>query len=226
MPWKMGHREPGSERQAEDGGEEANHDQPPGQAEAGDLRSEGRSRVQRVAHRAVLRTGVDHQPPTGPHPASVEREPGSVGGIDGEADPGFNFNGLVTLQRYAQIDFDTEIDIDVSGVYPDGAHLNASHYAIGKIKYPDCEPGVLLYLKLSYSGDEPEYLRAYRKQCPQYPHEPTSDQFFEETKFEVYRALGEHVAEQAFADPAVLSEFRAGGPPERAERSRPGADEA
>jgi hypothetical protein len=31
-------------------------------------------------------------------------------------------------------------------------------------------------------------------QHPEFPHTPTSDQFFNESKFESYRALGYHVA--------------------------------
>ena len=58
-------------------------------------------------------------------------------------------------------------------------------------------------MKLSYSGDEPEYVRFHKRKVPTFPHEPTSDQFFDETKFEVYRALGHHVAEQALGDSKI-----------------------
>ena len=135
--------------------------------------------------------------------------------IDGEADPGFNYAGLVTLQRYAQIDFNTRIDLQLAGIHPVASGLNAGHHAVGAIHYPDGEPGVFIYLKLSLSGDEPEYLRFYKNRVAVFPHESTSDQFFDETQFEVYRALGEHVAEIAFADPAVTDGFSGAGSPSR-----------
>jgi hypothetical protein len=114
--------------------------------------------------------------------------------VDGEADPKFTFNGFVTLQRYAQIDFGVEIELDLSGLRPNADGISAVHHAIGKIKYQGGEEGKFIYLKLSCTGDEPEYLRLYRQEEPAFPHESTADQFFGETSFEVYRALGYHAA--------------------------------
>ena len=121
--------------------------------------------------------------------------------VDGGADPDFEFFSLTTLQRYANIDLDAKIDIDLSPILPDQDGKSKEHFAVGRIRYHDDEEGTFIYLKLSYSGDEPEYVRFYERSVPKFPHEPTSDQFFNETKFEVYRALGYHVAERAFDDP-------------------------
>jgi hypothetical protein len=44
------------------------------------------------------------------------------------------------------------------------------------------------------SGDECDYIRSYAGAHRTFPHESTSDQLFSEEQFEVYRALGEHVA--------------------------------
>ena len=97
------------------------------------------------------------------------------------------------MQRYAEIDLGTRIDIDLNGIRPkDG--ISQHHHSIGKITYANGEEGTFIYLKLSYTDDEPEYLRFYKKMSPVFPHESTSDQFFGETQFEVYRALGYHVA--------------------------------
>ena len=68
------------------------------------------------------------------------------------------------------------------------------------ISYPplplggDREKGVLIYIKASLSGDESDYVIAYKKANPQFPHETTLDQLFSEEQFEAYRALGEHIA--------------------------------
>lgn len=116
--------------------------------------------------------------------------------IDAEADPTLAFAGLITLQRYAAIDFGINIKLDVSAIRP-ADRISASNFAEGIIEYSNGEIGRLLYLKLAFTGREPEYLHYYRNANPLYPHEATSDQYFEETQFEVYRALGHFVAHSA-----------------------------
>jgi hypothetical protein len=44
------------------------------------------------------------------------------------------------------------------------------------------------------SGDESDYILDYKRRNSTFPHETTLDQFFNEEQFEVYRALGFHVA--------------------------------
>lgn len=119
--------------------------------------------------------------------------------IDAEADPNFTFFGLITLQRYAEIDLGICLNIDLTGIKPvDG--VSARNYAVGEILYPNGERGRIVYLKLSFTGNEAEYLHYYRGQNPTFPHQSTSDQFFDETQFEVYRALGHHVGSCAIND--------------------------
>ena len=50
------------------------------------------------------------------------------------------------------------------------------------------------------TGDEPPDLQQYARANPTFPHETTTDQFFDEDQFESYRALGYHVAHQVFQD--------------------------
>ena len=125
--------------------------------------------------------------------------------VDGEADPNMQFGGLVTLIRYAEIDMGITIVIDLDEIRKDKKGLSKSHWALGSIQYGKGEDGKeeigrLLYIKSSLSGDENEYIKAYHKKNPTFPHQPTSDQFFDETQFEVYRALGEHIACGALED--------------------------
>jgi len=120
--------------------------------------------------------------------------------VDGEADPSFHFPAFATLQRYAEIDFGARIEMDFKALYPGQDGISAAHHAVGRIIYSEGEIATLIYLKLSYTGDEAEYLRFYKRRSPAFPHESTADQFFGETQFEVYRALGAHIAAGAFAD--------------------------
>ncbi|MSU35999.1 MAG: hypothetical protein EXS36_13025 [Pedosphaera sp.] len=57
---------------------------------------------------------------------------------------------------------------------------------------------LILILKPSFSGDEPQDLVTYQSTQPLFPQEPTIDQFFGEAQWESYRMLGEHVADQMF----------------------------
>jgi hypothetical protein len=67
--------------------------------------------------------------------------------------------------------------------------------ALGLISYPPLqdggprEKGVLVYIKASLSGDENDYIMAYKAAHESFPHETTLDQFFSEEQVEVYRAL-------------------------------------
>jgi hypothetical protein len=116
----------------------------------------------------------------------------------------------------------------------DAKGWSQAHCVVGKIHYrrvPKCdatgrvmfgngaplhEEGVLVYLKPSISGDEPYDVLEYYKRVPQFPHESTGDQWFNESQFESYRQLGLHIAEMAFR--RYASEDQAVYPPELFDR--------
>jgi hypothetical protein len=50
-------------------------------------------------------------------------------------------------------------------------------------------------------------VRSYAALHTQFPHEPTTDQFFGEMQFEAYRALGEHVID-TIAAPGPYADIR------------------
>lgn len=117
---------------------------------------------------------------------------------DGEEDGALAFGALATLARFAMIDFGVDISIDLSPLRRgDGGHSQA-HFAVGKIDYGGGQHGKLVYLKATVTGDENLYVRSYAGANPAFPHEATVDQFFTETQFEVYRALGEHIGRQVW----------------------------
>ena len=129
--------------------------------------------------------------------------------IDGEADPQSTFHGHLTLVRHAQIDFGIRIEPNLTDLRMDlTSKYSESHAMMWRVYYPAAggRPwgrGLLLYLKLSVTGDELEMIRRYRILHPDFPHQTTLDQFFDEEQFEAYRQLGVHVAEGLFS-PAVL----------------------
>jgi hypothetical protein len=123
--------------------------------------------------------------------------------VDGEQDPSGQLAGLTTLMRLVRIDFGATITADVASFRGQREGHDKKQWLWAKIRYEDGEEGDLLYLKATMAGDELEYVHAYRLQAPQFPHESTADQFFNEIQFECYRALGEHVGEAVRRDKSL-----------------------
>jgi hypothetical protein len=133
----------------------------------------------------------------------------------------------VRLQRFARIDLGTRIFIDWEPIAARSRAVSAEvktrtvspqpgpHVAIGLIDYPGAgdgprERGVLIYIKASLSGDENDYVMAYKAAHPNFPHESTMDQLFSEEQFEAYRALGEHITLRLLTGqdmPSVAADF-------------------
>jgi hypothetical protein len=112
---------------------------------------------------------------------------------DAEQDGDYKFEGLGSAIRKCRVDFGALIEIDPVRVKPeDEGNFSESHCAVGKIRYLDGSIGTIIYLKASMTGDEPEDVTQYRAAQAQFPHETTADQWFGESQFESYRALGYH----------------------------------
>lgn len=130
--------------------------------------------------------------------------------IDGEQDAQMTFHGLTTLQRLAAIDLGVTIEIGLDALrLSKTSGLSHSHFAFCRIRYPNAERGgsesfgYLIYLKLSLTGNEGEFIRRYRLDEPDFPHHSTANQFFTEAQFEAYRSLGEHVGDKLFLSAIV-----------------------
>ena len=120
---------------------------------------------------------------------------------DAGADPDYKFEDLANAIRKCRVDFGIRIDLDVDQLRPEkGRKSSRWHCAVGRIRYDDADPaasvGTLFYIKPSLTGDEPPDVQNYAVQNPTFPHESTADQFFDESQFESYRALGSHVARE------------------------------
>jgi len=128
--------------------------------------------------------------------------------VDVGTDKDFEFSSLVKLIRFARIDKGIDIEIELNDLRPDSKGLNKNHWALGKIHYSESEIGHLLYIKASITGDEDEYIREYRSRNPAFPHQPLTYQFFDETQFEAYRALGYHITNKMFGEISEMPEFK------------------
>jgi hypothetical protein len=130
----------------------------------------------------------------------VRRRCHCIVACDGEEDAGYAFNGLASAVRKCRTDLGVPITIDLAPLHSHGPdRLVGGHWAIGQIHYeevhPGASPGVLIYLKASLTGDEPADVQNYAREHRPFPHQTTADQFFTESQFESYRALGCHIAE-------------------------------
>jgi hypothetical protein len=137
---------------------------------------------------------------------------------DAGQDSAFNLEDLGNLVRKVRIDFGVEIEIATDQIRDRHAKgWSDTHCVVGTIHYlgvpkfspngririnsagePLHETGLLLYLKPSITGDEPFDILEYYRRVPEFPHETTADQWFNESQFESYRKLGMHIAEKAF----------------------------
>lgn len=61
---------------------------------------------------------------------------------------------------------------------------------------PHLNTGWLILIKPGLSGDEPTGLRECCRSFNKFPHDPTGDQLFEESRFMAYRQLGEHLGDE------------------------------
>jgi hypothetical protein len=123
--------------------------------------------------------------------------------VDGEQDQQMTFHAIANLQRLASIDLGVRIDIDLEALRLNADGLSRSHFQFCRIHYSDIETGYLVYLKLSLTGNEGEFLRRFKSDEPDFPHHPTADQNFTEARFEAYRSLGQHIGEKLFVKSIV-----------------------
>jgi len=121
--------------------------------------------------------------------------------VDGSADPSFHFDDLGNAIRKIRIDLGIPIEFRNGIPITKEIHADSRHAALGKIAYSavdgaDVDDGTLIYIKASLTGNESRDVLNYADQNPSFPHQPTSDQWFDESQFESYRRLGCHVVEE------------------------------
>jgi hypothetical protein len=130
---------------------------------------------------------------------------------DAGCDPNYTYEDLANAVRKVRIDFGIPIDFDdpTMPMSPDKlptARHSGKHCAIARIRYSavdglEAPDGILIYIKPSLNGNEPADVQHYAAADPRFPHQSTSDQFFDESQFESYRRLGLHVVEEILHAP-------------------------
>lgn len=136
--------------------------------------------------------------------------------VDVASDGEMAFEDLGNAIRKCATDLHVSIDLDVSKMdLKADTGLCGGSCAVGAVRYshvdPDGVDGTLLYIKPAIVGSENADVLNYRKAHPDYPHQSTADQWFDEAQFESYRALGYHIVKAALAGAAAASRRADGG---------------
>ena len=116
---------------------------------------------------------------------------------DASADSGFGFGDLANAVRKIRIDLGVPIALQTKYVRPQKDERYGRYCALGTIHYSNVDGGTatgyLVYIKPAIHDDCPTDVSNYANESVTFPHETTADQFFSESQFESYRALGRHV---------------------------------
>ncbi|MCU0432204.1 MAG: hypothetical protein MUC87_01970 [Bacteroidia bacterium] len=133
----------------------------------------------------------------------IRRELSTIVLSDGGADGQFNFDDLANAVEKVRVDFGAQIEFrdqySLGDLLPDTASsslfdkkymLAKRGFAIADITYSSGKKGVLYYIKLTMVNDLPADVYSYKGVHPEFPHQSTADQFFDEKQFEAYRELG------------------------------------
>jgi hypothetical protein len=115
---------------------------------------------------------------------------------DAGCDPQYRFDDLANAIRKIRIDFGIDIEFPGGvGIAGQGGVCRA-RTATARIGYSSVDAGasdgVLLYVKAALCGDEPVDVANYAAAHPPFPHQATTNQWFDEAQFESYRMLGLH----------------------------------
>jgi hypothetical protein len=178
----------------------------------GRLVSEALASFDGAAARAWYLSDGGHFDNTGVHPL-LRRQLDFIVLADCGADPSYEYADLENLIRKARIDFGAEIefytedsachlplmqDEHICVLAPEKLHDNytARGVMLARIRYrPDrqgrSKQGTLLVVKPNLHFALDSDVLAYARRNPEFPQQPTADQFFDEAQWESYHRLGE-----------------------------------
>ncbi len=125
---------------------------------------------------------------------------------DAGCDPDCSLEDLGNAIRKVRVDLGVKISVTKFEIFSrdDEAGKKGGHYcAVCEIDYSAVDAngrkGTLIYIKPALLGTEPRDIYNYARTSKTFPHEPTSDQWFDEAQFESYRALGQRTIEWIYS---------------------------
>jgi Patatin-like phospholipase len=130
---------------------------------------------------------------------------------DAGCDASYTFDDLGNAIRKIRIDLGIPIVFDRQPQMTKANQGSSNlHCAVATIDYRTVDGGAamqgfLVYIKAALSGKEPMDVANYARAHAAFPHEPTTDQWFGESQFESYRALGAHAVNTIAAHVKTLN---------------------
>ena len=148
--------------------------------------------------------------------------------VDAGADPKYQFDDLANVIERVRADFGVKIAIgseDLQPLLPSALQpgktccpcLAERGWLYADVSYPNPDPnsedipGTLIYITTTVTKGLPADLYGYKMAHPEFPDEPTSDQFFDEQQFEAYRELGYQITRDMLFAPQTSREAREEG---------------
>jgi hypothetical protein len=121
---------------------------------------------------------------------------------DADCDPSYKFDDLVNAIELCQVDFGATITLDTDPLQNTlKAGWCRTAFTVGTIKYNEIDgesdTGTIIYLKSAVTRHNSMVVHSYDRYSKHFPHEPTTNQWFDETQFEAYRLLGLETATAA-----------------------------
>jgi hypothetical protein len=121
---------------------------------------------------------------------------------DAGHDPKCTLEDLGDLVRKVKIDMGVKINFKkLQLARQTEPPLPGFYCAVGTVEYPELEGnfdkfGYLLYIKPGLHGNLPADIHAYAAANSRFPHDSTLNQWFSESQFESYRALGSFIVDE------------------------------
>jgi hypothetical protein len=127
---------------------------------------------------------------------------------DATSDADYTFESLGQSLRKIRIDFGIPIEFHNFRVSKPTLDGKGAYAAIGTIDYqcidggrPEETNGTVILIKPTLVGDETRDILNYASQSGSFPQEFIGDQWFSESQFESYRALGSHIVDALCREP-------------------------
>jgi Patatin-like phospholipase len=131
----------------------------------------------------------------------VMRRCGRIVVLDSGCDPRFIYEDLGNALRKIRIDMRIPIDFDDVSLklLRDGKQRWAFATIRYSAAYTGVDDGLLIYVKPMILGNEPPDVATYRASHPEFPHQSTGNQWYDESQTESYRMLGLHTIQEMCA---------------------------
>lgn len=143
----------------------------------------------------------------------IRRRCGTIVAVDAGADASRSYEDLSNMVRKCRVDFGAEINLDINQLGTTvEASLDSKGYSVGKIRYADGKSGIFIVIKptlVQLVKTEGLDVYGYARAQDTFPQQSTLDQFFDESQFESYRALGKCIADEAMSH--IIASLRDNG---------------